>query len=597
MRELNLKIPFTPNYSVGVCLLLSVLSVASRAQQAPNSGTAIQEVPKAALQAVPNTVAPPVVVPAAKKALSVRDQSGWNAKVRISDFQISGNTLFDSATLLAKLADLKGQTVELDRVVESIASIRKLYQQAGYLLTDVYLPEQQFAPDGAVIQIAVVEAHIGKVTTVTSDTNGIPVPLVRSIVEEALHTGAAIQQYELEKVVYLLKDLSGVDASATLSAGANVGEADITIEVTPRKGSRIDASVGVDNMGLAATGEYNAAAVLNVDHPLDMGDQLALRVQPTNRTGNSLIRAGYTIPVGPYATKLNLSASDSAYKLGAPFETLGASGSATVVSASLIQPLVRGRLSNSVLTGGLDHKSLKDTTAFTGEISQSINSARLGLLGMATNAASPSDAIGDAAKGQSIFDNLGGQAIYSVVATGGNVTVNPASADTLNTSGRYLKLNFDLSYVQYLAGDLSLSAALSGQLASKNLSSSERVSFGGPNGVRGYAASTGTADEGAVLSLELRYKTPEIMAGVPVSASAFYDTASIHARVKPQGGTNTATFDSFGVGLRAGTEGKLTASLLVASRLGGPYPIPTDGNTSSVTERRPQFWFTLQNWF
>ena len=594
-----MKIPFTPNYSVGACLLLSVLSVASQAQQVPNSGTAIQEVPKAALQAVPSTVAPPLVVPNVQRALSVRDQSGWNAKVRISDFQISGNTLFDSATLLAKVANLKGQTVELDRVVEAMTSIRKVYQQAGYLLTDVYLPEQQFAPDGAVIQIAVVEAHIGKVNTVTADATGIPVPLVKSIVEQQLHTGAAIQQYELEKVVYLLKDLSGVDASATLSAGANVGEADITIEITPKKGSRVDASIGVDNMGVAATGEYNATAVLNVDHPLDMGDQLALRVQPTNRSGNALIRAGYTIPVGPYATKFNVSASDSTYKLGAPFEALGASGSAAVVSASLIQPLVRGRMSNSVVTGGLDHKSLKDTNAVSGEITQSINTARLGLLGMATVAASPTDAIADAAKGQSIFDNLGGQAIYSVVATGGKLTMNPVNADTLKTSGNYLKLNFDFSYVQYFAGDLSLAAGLSGQLASKNLSSSERVSFGGPNGVRGYAASTGTADEGAVLSLELRYKMPEMVAGVPVSASAFYDAASIHSRVKPQGGAtpNTATFDSFGVGLRAGTEGKLTASLLVASRLGGPYPIPTDGNTSSVTERRPQFWFTLQNWF
>jgi hypothetical protein len=48
--------------------------------------------------------------------------------------------------------------------------------------------------------------------------------------------------------------------------------------------------------------------------------------------------------------------------------------------------------------------------------------------------------------------------------------------------------------------------------------------------------------------------------------------------------------------MRAGTEGKATASLMIAKRLGDVFPIPTDG-ISSESERSPQVWFAVQNWF
>jgi len=406
--------------------------------------------------------------------------------------------------------------------------------------------------------------------------------------------GAAIKRYELERVVYLLKDLPGVDASATLTSGASVGESDITIDVFAREGKSVSGSIGLDNLGVGSTGEYHATAVLNVDHPFDIGDQFSLMLQPTSQSGNSLVRAGYTLPVGPYATKLNLSASSSAYRLGAPFEALGATGKSDVYSVTVIQPLERGRLSNSVVIGGIDYKDLKDTVVGQ-DTGQKIDTYRLGVLGFKTFPRAAAVQTGAESSGLSA---LGGQTSYSLIATSGNVKLDP-SADPLSTSGQFVKVNFDLQYVQFFSDGLSLSAVLSGQLASKNLRPSERVSFGGPNGVRGYAVSSGAGDEGAVLSLEARYRIPgDLMSGLPLSVTAFYDTASITNRKNPvTSDTNQATFSSFGLGLRAGVEGRFAASLQIATRLGGSYPIATDGTTSEVSERRPQVWLTLQNWF
>lgn len=226
--------------------------------------------------------------------------------------------------------------------------------------------------------------------------------------------------------------------------------------------------------------------------------------------------------------------------------------------------------------------STTTTTFFNQDISQKIDTWRIGLLGSSTD-----------------FWMGGGNTSYSVVATSGNAELNPATvADLEGTRGNFTKVNFDVQRVQYLSSELSAALSLSGQWASKNLRGAERVSYGGPLGVRGYGVPSGTGDEGLLASAELRYLLPVQFMGNPVSALVFYDIATIHARKNPSStvGANSATFDSLGVGVKAGAEGDFIASLMVASRLGGPYPIPTDGSQRE-SERQPQVWFSVQKWF
>ena len=595
VREWNLRTCNAHKHEAGVCLLLSVLALTAQAQQRPDSGSLAQESNKLLTAPAPTADAPQVTLPKVKRALSVQSQSGWAEKVRVTGFQISGNSIFDSNTLLAQVHGITGEVIELSKLVDAIETIRKYYAAAGYLLTDVYLPEQKFSPEGAVVQIAVVEARIGKVTTPVASGAGISEQKVFQIANAHLKPGAPIQQYELEKVIYLLKDLPGIDASAVLTAGANVGEADITIDVFARDGKRMATSLMLDNTGAKATGEYRVTALMDVDHPLNMGDQLSLRLQPTDQTGNVLARVGYTVPVGSSATKLNFSLSHSVYRLaGQNFDKLDASGSADVISATVIQPLVRGRFSNLVVTAGLDHKELRDiTTSYNQDIAQTIDSVRVGLLGSSTSEIKV-DADGN--RQRSIFGSQGSNTIYSVMATYGKAAMTPDD-DREGTVGNFAKLNFDAQRVQFLSDGLTLSLTLSGQIASRNLRGAERVSLGGPAGVRGYPVPSGTGDEGLLASAELRYRLPVQIFGMPLNALAFYDAAAIHFRKFPSDSllsTNSSTFDSVGLGLRFGTEGKTTASLLVAKKR-QDATIPTDGTQTG--ERNPQVWFTLQNWF
>ena len=529
-------------------------------------------------------------MPRAKRALSVTDQKAWAEKVLVTDVRISGNTIFDSQTLAAQLGDIRGKQVELGKLVDAIDAIRKYYVDAGYLLTDVYLPVQDLPQSGAVLEIEVVEARIGKVNVTVKPDSGMTQGMAQKLVASGLRSGTAVRQYEIERVVYLLKDLPGVEASAVLTAGANVGEADVTIEVMSAGGKRVNTSVIADNMGARSTGQLRATALVDVNNPFGIGDQLSIRGQLTDQSGNGLFRIGYTVPVsGP--TKLNLSVASTKYRLGAPFNLLGAEGRAEIASATIIHPLIRGRLNNLVGIAGLDYKSLRDDTTSIGQsVGQRVRTARLGLLGSATGASSP----------EALLAGRGGNTIYSLVGMFGHAALNPATiVDLENTRGTFAKLNFDVQRVQFLSSTISLLGSLSGQFSSKNLRGVERVSYGGPAGVRGYGVPSGTADQGLLATIELRYKLPTVVWGSPVTVSTFYDIATIRARKTPLPGAtipNTATFDSVGLGLRLGTEGKVTASLQIAQRVGGPYPIGPDG-PSLESERRPQAWFTFQYWF
>ena len=73
------------------------------------------------------------------------------------------------------------------------------------------------------------------------------------------------------------------------------------------------------------------------------------------------------------------------------------------------------------------------------------------------------------------------------------------------TAGRFGKVELQYSRLQSLTRATSFYASISQQLASRNLDSAEKMTLGGPRGVRAYATSEAPSDEGTLLTTELRY--------------------------------------------------------------------------------------------
>ncbi len=86
-------------------------------------------------------------------------------------------------------------------------------------------------------------------------------------------------------------------------------------------------------------------------------------------------------------------------------------------------------------------------------------------------------------------------------------------ANGADTHGSYEKLMFDVRRIQRASDDFYVIADVSGQVASGNLSSSEKFQLGGVSGVRAYPGGEGSGDNGILASIEGRYM---LMSGTSV---------------------------------------------------------------------------------
>ncbi|MDP3309501.1 MAG: ShlB/FhaC/HecB family hemolysin secretion/activation protein, partial [Polaromonas sp.] len=256
------------------------------------------------------------------------------------------------------MAEQVNQPNTLARLTAAASLVSRYYRSRGYLLTEAYLPEQAFQATGGTVTIAVIEARIGKVLVQVEGDHGSS-SFARRVANANLRPGMLITEYLLDKPVLLLRDLAGVDASATVQPGDALGQADVMVTIRA-EGRQVNGSVGVDNSGARAAGSVHATGNLNVSNLLGRGDIFSLRTQLSDASRSSLYRLAYAVPVSPDGTQLTLSTARTDYALGRQFAALGATGKAEILGASLTRPLIRSRENNLYGLLSLEHKKFTD---------------------------------------------------------------------------------------------------------------------------------------------------------------------------------------------------------------------------------------------
>lgn len=563
---------------LGACIALNVPALAqARVDVRPDAGTLLE--PQGSLPLLPPRSGPlPELTPP-----RVAEPAAGTARITPAAFSFSGNSVFSSEALAALLSSRLHRSTDLAGLTDAANAVSALYRQNGYLLTQAYLPEQAFPAEGGTVAITIIEARVGRVT-VRVDGAGISKTFAEELVGGQLRSGDAVTEYALDKPVLLLRDLAGYDAGATVEPGDRLGLADVLITVQG-KGPRADGSVSVDNHGARAAGAARVTLSANLNNLLGRGDVLALSTQQSDQAGSTLYRAGYTVPVGAYGTRVGVSAVRLDYALGKQFEPLGASGRADILGLSLSHPLLRGRASNLYGLISAEQKKLVDETRTPALKSErDIAALRLGLAG---------NFIDELAGGSSLNN-------YAVNATFGRLTLNAADQALddglggLRTAGGFSKLNLEFQRSQFFDAAYSFHVAAQAQLASKNLSSAEKMVLGGPNGVRGYPVGEGVGDAGFLLNLESRYQLAPTVWGEPLTLLAFYD----HGRIRfnqngptVPGNANTLSLGSVGVGATLGQPGKFLVKTYLAWRT--TTALPSTGDP----DRAPRAWLSVQTWF
>ena len=145
-------------------------------------------------------------------------------------------------------------------------------------------------------------------------------------------------------------------------------------------------------------------------------------------------------------------------------------------------------------------------------------------------------------------------------------------------AGHFGKVELQYSRLQAVTRQVSMYASASQQLASRNLDPAEKMSLGGPRGVRAYPSSEGASDEATLITSELRFWLDRNW-----TVFALYDWAKGHRErdVTPDSfNTNDIMLRAAGLGLVASYPDWVTLKATVAWR--GKRVVETEPGNDKV---------------
>jgi hemolysin activation/secretion protein len=551
-----------PFLVLAIALLMSRGAMAAEAG-APNAGGQIQLIPPA---------------PALERALpEIRIEESTDparpapddTRILVRSLQVTGQSAFSEDELIAATGFVPGSELTLTELRIMASRIADHYHRNGYFVAQAYLPPQEIR-DG-VVTIRVLEGRYGEI--ILDNQSALSDARARRLLDRP-SAGDAITIAPLERRLLLLSDLPGVDVRSTLTPGAEVGESDLIVELTP--GRRVTGSVEVDNAGNYYTGRARAGASVNFNNLVGIGDVASLRVL-TSGSGMQYGRAAYQIPLGNATVGAAYSAMD--YELGKDLAVLDAHGTARIASLYGSYPLIRSRNTNLYALAGFDSMRFVDRVDAFDTVTRKTN--RVGNLGLA----------GSHRDGSGVTS-------FGVTAYSGEIDIITPEAlaiddATARTQGSYRKLTFDLGRLQSLTDTTSLLARVGGQVASKNLDSSEKMPLGGPYGVRAYPVGEAYSDEAYIATIELRQLLVNASSRVPgqIHAIGFYDVGRGTLNKNPwTDEDNRRTLSGAGVGLNWTDARSFSVNLAYAHKLGSE-------RATAAPDRSGQFWLQGVRYF
>ena len=454
-----------------------LLAQGAWAQTLPSAGGQMQQLPT--VPTAPGSLAPIELRSAPTPTAS--EASG--AVFKVHRLQVSGASVYPEADLLKRVGFVPDRDLSLQTLQAMADRITQHYRENGYLLARAYLPAQDIRE--GVVTLVVLEGQYGQIKLNNTSTLNSQVP---KDVLAGLNYGDVIALQPLEERLLLLSDMPGVGIRSSLVPGSALGFSDLLVDVLP--GARISGSVDADNAGNRYTGEERIGGTVNWNNPTGTGDMASLRVL-TSGHGLRYGRAAYQWPMG--RGRVGVAYSDLAYRLGREFADLKANGHARTATLFGTYPLVRSRQNNLSAGLSLEAKSFQDR--LDAEPSQTDKRAHVAVASL----------YGDQR------DSLGGGGLntYWMALSAGSLDIKTPAAlardsASARTDGSFSKLGFAVSRLQRASPSISFFAGLSGQVAAQNLDISEKMELGGMNGVRAYPEGEAYADEGALLTLEVR---------------------------------------------------------------------------------------------
>ncbi|NTU58035.1 MAG: ShlB/FhaC/HecB family hemolysin secretion/activation protein [Chlorobiaceae bacterium] len=438
--------------------------------------------------------------------------SGSGVRILVKGYRFTGfEALASESELLSQVADTIGKELNDGDLNAQLKRVDTLLRKKGWFLAESYLPEQDVS--SGIIEISLSKnISDGSMTFSRQKNARISKEVLAGIGEDAVKSGYAINERQLERSLLIMNELPGVTAFAQLATGNVPGSTGVAVEVS--EGALLSGGAWADNYGNYYTGQWRTSALVNINDPSGRGDQISVAgsVSDGFREG----KIAYSHPLGSSGLKGALIYSPMSFEMGKEISDLKIKGQSQSVNAGLSYPLVRSRLSNITLTAGYEYKLLSDSIWGLELHDRSLNSCSIGLKGY-------------------FYDKLlgGGYNTWNANVTNGMSNERLLYITKSGIQGSYMHANLGLDRLQQVTDGVTLNVAWTAQFSPGNLDSSERFYLGGPFGVRAYPVGEASGDAGHLLNVDLSIKLPVPNNYGTLMLGGFYDAGRITTHINP----------------------------------------------------------------
>ncbi|WP_426425297.1 ShlB/FhaC/HecB family hemolysin secretion/activation protein [Bradyrhizobium genosp. A] len=431
------------------------------------------------------TATPSTTTPAATTAVPAQ-KSAPTQRFDIDDFAVQGADKLPEIDLDEAIYPFLGPNKTSDDVEKARAALEKAYHDKGYQTVSVSVPQQNV--QSKIVKLQVTELKVGRLRVKNARYFDLDKIKDRAA---SLKEGTVPNFNDVTKDIVALNQWSDRRVTPALRAGVAPGTVDVDLNVEDT--APIHGSLEYNNRQSPSTSATRLNATVHYDNLWQLGHSLSFsyQVAPERRADAEVFSGSYLarvpnvdwLNVLAYAVKSSSNvASVGGTNIIGPGEIIG---SRAVITLPTLPNLFH------TLSVGLDYKHFDQTVKIgTDGFSSPVTYYPM----VATYTATFQD------------DKFSTQLNAAVTSNLGTISSSPGDFDAkrYQASPSFTHLNLDVSHTQELPLGLQLWGKVQGQVADGPLVSSEQISIGGLDTVRGYLESEVLGDEGVVGNLELR---------------------------------------------------------------------------------------------
>jgi hemolysin activation/secretion protein len=431
-------------------------------------------------------------------------KSGALQHFDIDDFAVQGADKLPEIDIEEAIYPFLGPNKTSDDVEKARAALEKAYHDKGYQTVSVAVPSQNV--QSKVVVLKVTEMKVGRLRVKNSRYFDID-----KIKQKApsLKEGEVPNFGDVTKDIVALNQWPDRRVTPSLRAGVTPGTVDVDLNVEDKP--PIHGNVEINNRQSPNTTAERVSATVHYDDLWQLGHSFSFtyQVAPQRPSDAEVFSASYLAHV-PDADWLNLLV----------YGVKSASNVAVVGGTSIVGPgqIIGGRAVMTLpsrdnffqtLSAGIDYKHFDQTVGQANAAIPVPMPIPVSTASPATSSfASPVTYYPIVASYTANFQNEKFTTQLNATLT---YNIRPVSSDAdafdnkrFAASANFTHFNLDVSHTQELPEGFQAYGRLQGQVADGPLVSSEQLSAGGLDTVRGYLESETLGDDGIVGNLEIR---------------------------------------------------------------------------------------------